>query len=119
MPTINGFRVTSRSRLAGSASLQGIAMLLCMAAAAPAAAQSTMSDANTASANEADEADAIVVTGFRRSLESAVAEKKNIDQIVESISAEDIGRLPDASIAESIARLPGITSQRVSGRSMP
>ena len=59
----------------------------------------------------------IVVTGFRRSLENAVAEKKSRDQVVESISAEDIGKLPDASIAESIARLPGLTSQRVNGRS--
>ncbi|MBV8687668.1 MAG: TonB-dependent receptor [Alphaproteobacteria bacterium] len=59
----------------------------------------------------------IVVTGFRASLENAVNEKKRRDQIVESISAEDIGKLPDASIAESIARLPGLTSQRVSGRS--
>lgn len=59
----------------------------------------------------------IVVTGFRASLESAVNKKKTSDQIVESISAEDIGKLPDASIAESIARLPGLTSQRLSGRS--
>ncbi|HEX8485917.1 TonB-dependent receptor [Sphingomonas sp.] len=66
--------------------------------------------------NTVDAAD-IVVTGFRRSLENAVAEKKSRDQVVESISAEDIGKLPDASIAESIARLPGVTSQRVSGRS--
>ena len=58
----------------------------------------------------------IVVTGFRAALENAVAEKKNRDQIVESISAEDIGKLPDASIAESIARLPGLAAQRVSGR---
>ncbi|TMJ11437.1 MAG: TonB-dependent receptor, partial [Alphaproteobacteria bacterium] len=61
--------------------------------------------------------DTIVVTGFRASLESAVAEKKQRDQIIESVSAEDIGKLPDASIAESIARLPGLTSQRLSGRS--
>lgn len=59
----------------------------------------------------------IIVTGFRASLESAVNKKKSSDQIVESISAEDIGKLPDASIAESIARLPGLTSQRLSGRS--
>lgn len=58
----------------------------------------------------------IVVTGFRAALENAVAEKKGRDQIVESISAEDIGKLPDASIAESIARLPGLAAQRVSGR---
>lgn len=58
----------------------------------------------------------VVVTGFRSALENAVAEKKNRDQVVESISAEDIGRLPDSSIAESIARLPGLAAQRVSGR---
>ena len=69
----------------------------------------------TAAGGSPDQAE-VVVTGFRRSLESAVAEKKNRDQIVESVSAEDIGKLPDASIAESIARLPGLTSQRVEGR---
>ncbi|QSR16145.1 TonB-dependent receptor [Novosphingobium sp. KA1] len=63
------------------------------------------------------EAQSIVVTGFRASLESAVNKKKGAEQIVESVSAEDIGKLPDASIAESIARLPGLTSQRVNGRS--
>jgi iron complex outermembrane recepter protein len=71
---------------------------------------------NAASA-EAGEGDEIVVTGFRASLANAVAEKKQRDQIIESVSAEDIGKLPDASIAESIARLPGLTSQRLSGRS--
>lgn len=60
--------------------------------------------------------DAIVVTGFRASLENAVNTKKKADSIVESVSAEDIGKLPDASIGESIARLPGLTSQRISGR---
>ncbi len=64
-----------------------------------------------------NEEDAIVVTGFRASLENAVNEKKKNDQIVESVSAEDIGKLPDASIGESIARLPGVTSQRLNGRS--
>lgn len=59
----------------------------------------------------------VVITGFRASLQTAVAKKKVSEQIVESINAEDIGKLPDASIAESIARLPGLTSQRLSGRS--
>ncbi len=70
----------------------------------------------TPAQGEADSTD-IVVTGFRAALENAVAEKKNRDLVVESVSAEDIGKLPDASIAESIARLPGVTSQRVNGRS--
>jgi iron complex outermembrane receptor protein len=69
-----------------------------------------------AAGQEAGDGEEIVVTGFRRSLENAVAEKLQRDQIVESVSAEDIGKLPDASIAESIARLPGLTSQRLSGR---
>jgi len=66
---------------------------------------------------DADESSVIVVTGFRAALENAVAAKRARDVVVESVSAEDIGKLPDASIAESIARLPGLTSQRVSGRS--
>lgn len=65
----------------------------------------------------AAEGEEVVITGFRAALESAVSTKKDSDQIVESVSAEDIGKLPDASIAESIARLPGLTSQRISGRS--
>jgi iron complex outermembrane receptor protein len=69
-----------------------------------------------ASSAESGEGEEIVVTGFRASLENAVAEKKQRDQIVESVSAEDIGKLPDASIAESIARLPGLAAQRLSGR---
>jgi iron complex outermembrane recepter protein len=96
--------------LAGRTSVA--AMACALAAATPAFAQ----DAADAAAAEEEESE-IVVSGFRAALESAVSEKKNQESIVESISAEDIGKLPDASIAESIARLPGLTSQRLSGRS--
>ena len=61
-------------------------------------------------------AEVITITGIRRGIESAISTKKNSDSIVESISAEDIGKLPDSSIAESIARLPGLAAQRVNGR---
>ncbi|HWT13469.1 MAG TPA: TonB-dependent receptor [Allosphingosinicella sp.] len=71
-------------------------------------------DASNPAAGADDES--IVVTGFRAALENAVSEKRDRDQIVEAVSAEDIGRLPDASIAESIARLPGLAAQRISGR---
>jgi iron complex outermembrane receptor protein len=74
---------------------------------------------NTLVTSPAEEAAAddteIVVTGFRAALQSAVSTKKRNEQIVESVSAEDIGKLPDQSIAESIARLPGLTSQRIPG----
>jgi len=58
----------------------------------------------------------IVVTGFRKSLFDSVQAKRQSTQIVEVISAEDIGKLPDNSIAESLARLPGLAAQRVDGR---
>jgi iron complex outermembrane recepter protein len=60
--------------------------------------------------------DVVTITGIRRGIESAINVKKNADAIVEAISAEDIGKLPDNSIAESIARLPGLSAQRVAGR---
>jgi len=56
----------------------------------------------------------ITITGIRRGIESAINVKKNADTIVEAISAEDIGKLPDASVAESVSRLPGIAMQRSS-----
>ena len=58
----------------------------------------------------------IVVTGFRHSLQDSIQIKRNSASVVEAVSAEEIGKLPDVSIAESIARLPGIAAQRVGGR---
>ncbi|HEY8881175.1 MAG TPA: TonB-dependent receptor plug domain-containing protein, partial [Roseateles sp.] len=59
----------------------------------------------------------VTVSGFRASLENSISTKRNADAIVEAISAEDIGKLPDVSIADAISRLPGLTAQRVAGRS--
>lgn len=60
--------------------------------------------------------DAIVVTGIRASLASAAKMKRDSVLIVDSITAEDVGKLPDVSIADSLARLPGVTAQRLEGR---
>ena len=60
--------------------------------------------------------DDIVVTGIRHSIETSVAIKRESESIVEVLTAEDIGKLPDTSIADSLARLPGLTAQRVDGR---
>src|SRR5258705_337574 len=59
---------------------------------------------------------AIVVTGIRRSIQNSIQIKRRETSMVEAVSAEEIGKLPDVSIAESIARLPGLTAQRVAGR---
>jgi iron complex outermembrane recepter protein len=58
----------------------------------------------------------VIVTGIRGSLQRSQAIKMDNSSIVEALSAEDIGKLPDSSIAESIARLPGLTAQRLDGR---
>lgn len=58
----------------------------------------------------------VVVTGYRASIRDSIDQKRFSDVVVESISAEDIGKLPDSSIAESIARLPGLAAQRLDGR---
>jgi iron complex outermembrane receptor protein len=100
-----------------SAGALGAALLLLGTGTAHGQATSKPTDTPAAAQPDTDESDAIIVTGFRQSLESAIVEKKSRDQVMESVSAEDIGKLPDGSIAESIARLPGLTSQRLSGRS--
>jgi len=58
----------------------------------------------------------VTVTGIRASIQSAIQVKRESTDIVEAISSEDIGKLPDPSIAESLTRLPGITAQRSDGR---
>ncbi|MGV1681693.1 TonB-dependent receptor [Sphingopyxis sp. NJF-3] len=57
-------------------------------------------------------AEDIIVTGVRASLDSAQEVKRNSDQIVDSIQAEDIGKLPDVNTVEALQRITGIQIQR-------
>lgn len=82
--------------------------------AAPAATLAP--DTNSATTTGESATDTIVVTGFRASVLNSIRTKKFDSLIVESVTAEDVGKLPDVSIAESIARLPGLTAQRFEGR---
>ncbi|WP_338767769.1 TonB-dependent receptor [Massilia sp. METH4] len=52
----------------------------------------------------------VTVTGIRASVRSALSVKENSNSIVEVVSSEDIGKLPDTTIAESLARLPGLAA---------
>jgi iron complex outermembrane receptor protein len=58
----------------------------------------------------------IVVTGIRAGLAKSADIKRRSTLIVDSVSAEDVGKLPDVSIADSLARIPGVTAQRLEGR---
>jgi iron complex outermembrane receptor protein len=71
---------------------------------------------NAAKKNTEQEVEVIEVTGFRKSIVESINLKRYSSNVVEAISAEDIGKLPDSSIAESIARLPGLAAQRLDGR---
>ena len=61
------------------------------------------------------EVEEVVVTGFRGSLNSALAEKRAETGAVDSILAEDIGKFPDSNLAESMQRVPGVTLSRGDG----
>ncbi len=52
----------------------------------------------------------VTVSGIRASVRSALVAKEASNSMVEVIAAEDIGKLPDTTIAESLARLPGLSS---------
>lgn len=108
----------------------GYGLLCLLVAAAPIAAQQRTENGPTrlaaadnpaaapaaAAEESSDNVETVTVTGIRAAIESAIAVKQESNSIVEAISAEDIGKLPDTSIAESISRLPGLTSQRSDGR---
>lgn len=100
-------RTTMRARLLSGGALGVLAVLVF-------AGNTQAQSANAP--QEIDEVGEIIVTGIRASIQNSIAAKARSSSIVEVITAEDIGKLPDVSIAESLARLPGLTVQRLDGR---
>lgn len=96
-------RNIQRMGLCGSSVL----VLSALSVSAPVMAQDTVvSDAN---ANE------IVVTGIRASLEASSDRKRNSMSILDSITSEDLGKFPDSNVAESLQRIPGVSIDRNGG----
>ena len=109
------------TKLRGALGTSSFAIAACaMTLPAAALAQDGDPAAEAADGDEASDADTenegIVVTGIRASIANSVEQKKQNTSLVEVISAEDIGKLPDQSIAESLSRLPGLATQRLDGR---
>jgi len=99
------------------ASTAAIAMILAGPTWAQSNSTATSSPSQSGSADQSAPSDdstttQIVVTGIRQSVQSAVASKRNADQIVDSISSQDIGALPDRSVAETLQRIPGVALTR-------
>lgn len=72
-------------------------------------------EAPAVESQEADATDAIVVTGFRESLSSALSLKRRETAAIDAIKAEDIAEFPDLNLAESLQRIPGVAISRVNG----
>ena len=112
MKISNVGRVDNRSDRAQRLGLTAVSSLA-LVAAMPSVALAQAADAPPADAADSGE---IVVTGIKYGIEQSLNLKRNELSIVEAVSAEEIGKLPDVSIAESISRLPGLAAQRIGGR---
>lgn len=86
------------------------ALTTALAIATPAAAQQTA----PAAAAEGEEPE-IIVSGIRNSLQQAAQVKRDAPQVMDVITAEDVGKLPDANVAEALQRVTGVQITRVFG----
>ena len=66
-------------------------------------------------AGEAAKDEVVVVTGYRASLQTSLNTKRKADVMMDAITAEDIADFPDANLAESLQRIPGISIDRDNG----
>ena len=111
-------RVHKRARRAARAALVTATSLPVFFASASAGAQQAPADASSTPAQTpaaAGELQEVVVTGFRASLQSALDAKRSAIQPIESVAAEDIGKMPDQNVSESLQRLPGVSINRSGG----
>src|SRR5437868_14146460 len=64
---------------------------------------------------QSQELDEVVVTGFRGSLNTALAQKREETAAIDVIASEDIGKFPDSNLAESMQRIPSVALSRGDG----
>lgn len=70
-------------------------------------------------ASESSVVEQVIITGLRGSLQRNLDIKRASPGVVDAISAEDIGKFPDANVAASLQRLPGVSIQRSGSRGEP
>ncbi|MES2164155.1 MAG: TonB-dependent receptor [Pseudomonadota bacterium] len=83
------------------------------------AQMASMSGMAVAQTTPTDTSATVVVTGQRAALQSAQKIKQNSDEIVDSIVADDIGKLPDRSVTEVLQRIVGVTIDRTMAKGDP
>src|SRR4051812_18285053 len=70
---------------------------------------------DTADPNQASTTEDVVVTGYRRSIEESLNQKREANAFVDVITAEDIGKFPDKNVADALQRVPGVVISRDGG----
>ena len=119
---------TSQLSLNATAGTAVLAWIVAISFTAPSYSQSssdseiTSSDGQTIEVDaqdarsDSDELEEIVVYGsYQQALANALREKRASDTVADVVASEDLGKLPDISIAESLARLPGVVANRDRG----
>src|SRR4029079_15864155 len=76
----------------------------------------TTPDQAASPTDQNNQAQAIVITGIRGSLQRNLNAKRAAPGVMDTISAEDIGKFPDANVADALQRIPGLSIQRVGAR---
>jgi len=74
---------------------------------------------NAPAAGEPENLEEVVVSGIRSSLESSQELKRSAEVFVDSVTAEDIGAMPDRSVTEVLQRIPGVAINRFAGANDP
>lgn len=92
-----------------------LAVLACGHAAMAQATQANAGQTTETAADPADAGTTVVVTGVKKSLASSRNLKKNSEQIVDAVVASEIGKLPDTTVSDSLARVTGVTVGRDGG----
>ncbi|MFM2287910.1 MAG: hypothetical protein RL684_1053, partial [Pseudomonadota bacterium] len=85
-----------------------VAMCLSVISVALALGAAPAQGATTAASSDADDVETVTVVGIRGSLQKASDIKHEAANTVESVLAEDIAKMPDLNLAESIQRIPGV-----------
>ena len=119
-------RLTLKATVAALAGAGLLSSASVWAQQAPAAEPATLESTQPAAAEVAAQAPAeaqadttgmnvVAVTGVRRAAQSAQTIKKNNDQVVDSIVADEIGKFPDKNVAEILGRVTGVQVRREGG----
>ncbi len=109
MNKLNLVGVRGRLALLGSVSAASLLALPSVATA------QTASDTEQARPGTAAADSDIVITGIRRSIQTALETKRAANQVVDAITAEDAGKLPDPTVADVLQRVPGVQVAKTFG----